>query len=126
MKDDIELLPCREAFEAWFRKEFNEPHRSSSVPDCYNTVGTQIAWEAFQAGMNTRPQSPPQDKEGALEMMIDDAIGALKAIRHEVGNGLKLSVRSQNLGYQALDKLTAFQQHGYAALTPKPAEGEHE
>ncbi len=62
------------------------------------------------------------DAQGVLDMMIDDAIGALKAIREEVGNGLKLSVRSQNLGYQALDQLTAFKQHGIAALSaPKPA-----
>ena len=62
------------------------------------------------------------DKAEALEMMIDDTIGALKAIREEVGAGLKLSHRSQNLGYQALDQLMAFKQHGLAALTPISSE----
>lgn len=64
---------------------------------------------------NTR-SSPPAPKLEEIDIMIDEAIGALKCIRHEVNHGLKLSVRSQNLGYQALDKLMAFQQHGYSAL----------
>lgn len=52
----------------------------------------------------------------SIDVIIDDAIGALKAIREEVGKGLKLSNRSQNLGYQALEKLLQYQQHGNAAF----------
>jgi len=72
--------------------------------------------------IRTALQKTQKIESGGVDMMIDDTIGALKAIREEVGNGLRLSTRSQNLGYQALDQLMAFKQFGTLPSAPNAEE----